>query len=97
MRALLALTLASCAPGGLERIHYVDPDGRDRIVELPRGATEAEVRRRLGGPRAVQDALFGDTRFWLYTYDLSRWDYVLEFRGGRLVRVRYQPRPGPVS
>lgn len=91
--ALLAALLA-CVPGGIERIEYLGPDGRLTLVELPADATEAEVRARLGGPNAIQRSLLAGTVHWLYTYDHSRWNYVLEFRGGRLARVHYQPRPG---
>lgn len=97
MRALivgLAAALLACAPGGRERIEYLGPDGRLMLVELPLGATEVEVRARLGGPNAIQRGLLAETVHWLYTYDHSRFNYVLEFRGGRLARVHYQPRPG---
>lgn len=92
--AALVAALIACAPGGIERVEYVDSAGRSHLVELPRGLTEEEVRARLGGPNAIQRGLVGDVVHWVYTYELARFVYVLEFRGGRLAYIHYQPRPG---
>lgn len=96
VRALgpLVAAMIACAPGGIERVEYVDAAGRSHLIELPRGATEEEVRARLGGPNAIQRGLVGDVVHWVYTYDRARFVYVFEFRGGRLAYIHYQPRPG---
>lgn len=101
MRALsggtgLALAIAgsiACAPGGIERVEHLDADGVLRRVELPAGASAAEVEARLGRPNAIQSGP-GTTSYWLYTYDHIRHHYVLTFHGERLAYVRYMPRPG---
>ena len=92
----LALGLAcalGCAPGGVERVEHLDAHGVLRRVELPSGASEAEVEARLGRPNAIQRGP-GTTRYWLYTFDHMRNHYVLTFRGEQLAHVRYMPRPG---
>lgn len=99
VRALVVLVACAwlgCAPGGLLRVEYAGPGGEPRMVELPRGASEAEVRSQLGGPNAIQRSLIAGVVHWLYTFDRSRYNYVLEFRGGRLARIHYQPRPTAV-
>lgn len=96
MRSLapVVAALTACAPGGVDRVEYVDAAGRAHLVELPQGATEDEVRARLGGPNAIQRGLLGDVVHWIYTYDRAHHVYVVEFRRGRLAYVHYQPRPG---
>lgn len=101
MRALssctgLALVMActqACAPGGIERVEHLDADGVLRRVDLPAGASAAEVEARLGRPNAIQRGP-GTTSYWLYTFDHIRHHYVLTFRGEQLAHVRYMPRPG---
>ncbi len=89
---VVALTLA-CAPGGVERIEHLDGDGRLRRIELPAGASPTQVQAQLGRPSAIRSGP-GATVYWLYTYEHLRYNYVLTFRGERLVHVRYMPRPG---
>lgn len=93
---VLACAWLGCAPGGLLRVEYPGPAGQSRMVELPRGASEAEVRAELGGPNAIQRSVIAGVVHWLYTFDRARFNYVLEFRGGRLATIRYQPRPTAV-
>lgn len=87
---LLALVLA-CAPGQVERVEHLGPDGQLRRVELPRQATGAETLALLGRPDVVRRGP-GQVEYWLYTFDHIRFDYVLTFRGDRLAHVRYMPR-----
>jgi hypothetical protein len=89
---LLALGLA-CAPGQVERVEYLGPDGLLRRVELRQQASGAEVASQLGRPDAIRRGP-GQVVYWLYTFDHIRFDYVLTFRGDRLAHVRYMTRPG---
>lgn len=89
---LLALGLA-CAPGQLERVEYLGPDGALRRVELPQQASGAEVESKLGRPNVIRRGP-GQVVYWLYTFDHIRYDYVLTFRADRLAHVRYMSRPG---
>ena len=94
--AALSFVLASqfaCAPGGIERIEHFDAQGHLRRVALTPGASPDEVTALLGRPNAIKRGP-GVTVYWLYTYDHIRHSYVLTFRGGRLMHVRYMPRPG---
>lgn len=83
----------ACAPGQVERLEYLDGDGRLRQVELPKSASKAQVEGTLGRPNAIQRGP-GETVYWLYTFEHLRYSYVLTFRGDRLAHVRYMPRPG---
>lgn len=89
---LLALLSAGCVPGGLLRVEHVDAAGQARVVELPRGASAAEVRAELGPPRLVRQGAAG-AEFWLYAFARAGRDYVLEFRGGRLRWIHERDRP----
>lgn len=88
---LLAALSSGCVPGGLLRVEQVDAVGQARIVELPRGASEADVRAALGPPRVVRQGA-GGVVFWLYAFARSGRDYVLEFRGGRLRWIHERDR-----
>lgn len=87
------IVLLGCAPGGIERVEHLDPQGRLRRVDLPTGASRATVEAALGRPNAIQRGP-GATSYWLYTFEHMRFHYVLTFRGERLAHVRYMPRPG---
>lgn len=87
------LLLLGCAPGGVERVEHLDANGELRPVDLPAGASPAQVQAALGRPNAIQRGP-GVTSYWLYTFDHMRVHYVLTFRGERLAHVRYMPRPG---
>lgn len=92
---LLALGLAACAPGQVERVEFLDAGGMLRRVDLPKAATGAEVQARLGRPDMIRPGP-GQTEYWLYSYDHVRFNYVLTFRGDRLAHVRYMARPGAI-
>lgn len=89
---LLALALA-CAPGQVERLEYLGPDGALRRVELRPQASGAEVEAQIGRPNAIRRGP-GQVVYWLYTFDHIRFNYVLTFRADRLAHVRYMTRPG---
>ena len=89
---VLALGLA-CAPGQVERLEYLGPDGLLRRVELRQQASGVEVESLIGRPNAIRRGP-GQVEYWLYTFDHIRFNYVLTFRGDRLAHVRYMPRPG---
>ena len=88
-----SLSLAACAPGGVERVEHLDASGGLRRVNLPAGASPSQVEAQLGRPNAIQRGP-GVTVYWLYTFEHMRHHYVLTFRGEHLAHVRYMPRPG---
>jgi len=91
--ALCLVGLLACAPGQIERIDYLGPDGQLRRALLPRQSTSAETVARLGQPDVIR-AGPGQVVYWLYAFDHMRFDYLLTFRGDRLAHVRYMPRMG---
>lgn len=90
---VLALGLAACAPGQVERVEFIDAAGALRRVDLPKASTGEDVEARLGRPNAIRRGP-GEVVYWLYTFEHVRYNYVLTFRGDRLEHVRYMPRPG---
>lgn len=90
---LVMVCLPGCAPGGIERVEHLDADGVLRRIELPTGASPAQVEVRLGRPNAIQRGP-GTIVYWLYTFDHMRNHYVLTFRDEHLAHVRFMPRPG---
>ena len=91
--ALSLVVVLACAPGQIERIDYLGPDGLLRRVELPRASTTRETAARLGQPDVIRSGP-GQVVYWLYAFDHMRHDYLLTFRGDRLAHVRYLPRTG---
>ena len=85
--------VTACAPGGIERVEHLDSAGVLRRVELPTGASAAQVQASLGRPNAIRRGP-GTIVYWLYTFDHMRSHYLLTFRGEHLAHVRFMPRPG---